>query len=103
MKKVTWTMNGLMLPNGVKRQKTKPVLSTRMKKLTGKTSVRILVFKNGMGQDGHEVIVGKETMKKVILYQILKYKFQSFYGFRNVFFPSKYQCQLKIKYEEGIT
>ncbi|XP_054581665.1 doublecortin domain-containing protein 1, partial [Eptesicus fuscus] len=66
MKKVTWTMNGLMLPTKVKRQKTKPVLSTRMKKLAGKTSVRILFFKNGMGQDGHEVIVGKETMKKVL-------------------------------------
>ncbi|EPQ11953.1 Doublecortin domain-containing protein 1 [Myotis brandtii] len=65
MKKVTWTMNGLMFPTKVKRRKTKPVLSTRMKKLTGKTSVRILFFKNGMGQDGHEVIVGKETMKKV--------------------------------------
>ncbi|XP_005873158.1 PREDICTED: doublecortin domain-containing protein 1 [Myotis brandtii] len=66
MKKVTWTMNGLMFPTKVKRRKTKPVLSTRMKKLTGKTSVRILFFKNGMGQDGHEVIVGKETMKKVL-------------------------------------
>nr|XP_012641261.1 doublecortin domain-containing protein 5 isoform X4 [Microcebus murinus]XP_020142122.1 doublecortin domain-containing protein 5 isoform X4 [Microcebus murinus] len=65
MKKVTWTMNGLMLPT-VKRRKTKPVLSTRMKKLTEKTSVRILFFKNGMGQDGHEITVGKETMKKVL-------------------------------------
>ncbi|KAM8812686.1 doublecortin domain-containing protein 1 [Rhynchonycteris naso] len=66
MKKVTWTMNGLMLPTEVKRRKTKPVLSIRMKKLTGKTSVRILFFKNGMGQDGHEITVGKETMKKVL-------------------------------------
>lgn len=74
MKKVTWTMNGLMLPTDVKRQKTKPVLSVRMKELTEKTSVRILFFKNGMGQDGHEITVGKETVKKVILYEILKYK-----------------------------
>uniref|UniRef100_G1LAB2 Doublecortin domain containing 1 n=1 Tax=Ailuropoda melanoleuca TaxID=9646 RepID=G1LAB2_AILME len=66
MKKVTWTMNGLMLPTDVKRQKTKPVLSVRMKELTEKTSVRILFFKNGMGQDGHEITVGKETMKKVL-------------------------------------
>ncbi|XP_062054036.1 doublecortin domain-containing protein 1 [Lepus europaeus] len=66
MKNVTWTMNGLMLPTDVKRWKTKPVLSNRMKKLTEKTSVRILFFKNGMGQDGHEIIVGKETMKKVL-------------------------------------
>jgi hypothetical protein len=61
MKKVTWTMNGLMLPTDVKRQKTKPVLSIRMK-----TSVRILFFKNGIGKDGHEITVGKEAMKKVI-------------------------------------
>ncbi|XP_054441943.1 doublecortin domain-containing protein 1 [Pteronotus mesoamericanus] len=66
MKKVTWTMNGLMFPTEVKRRKTKPVLSNRMKKLTGKTSVRILFFKNGIGQDGHEIAVGKETMKKVL-------------------------------------
>ncbi|XP_020940949.1 uncharacterized protein LOC100517025 isoform X4 [Sus scrofa] len=66
MKKVTWTMNGLMFPTDIKRRKTKPVLSSRMKKLTEKTSARILFFKNGMGQDGHEITVGKETMKKVL-------------------------------------
>ncbi|XP_049636652.1 doublecortin domain-containing protein 1 [Suncus etruscus] len=66
MKKVTWTMNGLMLPTNVKRQKTKPMLSVRMKKLTEKPSIRILFFKNGMGQDGHEIAVGKETMKKIL-------------------------------------
>ncbi|XP_042089242.1 doublecortin domain-containing protein 1 [Ovis aries] len=66
MKKVTWTMNGLMLPTDVKRRKTKPVLSIRMQKLIEKTSARILLFKNGMGQDGHEITVGKETMKKVL-------------------------------------
>ncbi|XP_043337472.1 doublecortin domain-containing protein 1 [Cervus canadensis] len=66
MKKVTWTMNGLMLPTDVKRRKTKPVLSVRMQKLIEKTSARILLFKNGTGQDGHEITVGKETMKKVL-------------------------------------
>ncbi|XP_004418727.2 PREDICTED: doublecortin domain-containing protein 1 [Ceratotherium simum simum] len=66
MKKVTWTMNGLMLPTDVKRQKTKPVLSIRMKKLSEKTSVLILFFKNGMGQDGRVITVGKETMKKIL-------------------------------------
>ncbi|KAI5131756.1 Doublecortin Domain-Containing Protein 1 [Manis pentadactyla] len=66
MKKVTWTMNGLMLPTDVKRQKTKSVLTKRMKKLTEKTTVRILFFKNGMGQDGHEITVGMETIKEVL-------------------------------------
>ncbi|XP_054998533.1 doublecortin domain-containing protein 1 [Sorex araneus] len=66
MKKVTWTMNGLMLPTDVKRQKTKPALSVRMQKLTEKPSIRILFFKNGMGKNGHEIAVGKETMKKIL-------------------------------------
>ncbi|KAM5248426.1 LOW QUALITY PROTEIN: doublecortin domain-containing protein 1 [Ctenodactylus gundi] len=65
-KRIMWTVNGLMLPTDVKRWNTRPVLSVRMKKLTEKTSVRILLFKNGMGQDGHEITVGKETMKKVL-------------------------------------
>lgn len=88
MKKVTWTMNGLMLPTDVKRQKTKPVLSLRMKGLTEKTSVRILFFKNGMGQDGHEITVGKEMIKKVMLYEILKYKlnFKIFMAFEMCWF-----------------
>lgn len=73
-KKVTWTMHGLMLPTDVKRQKTKPVLSRRMKTLAQKTSVRILVFKNGLGQDGHEITVGKETMRKVT---VLKLNYES--------------------------
>ncbi|XP_045146935.1 doublecortin domain-containing protein 1 [Echinops telfairi] len=77
MKKVTWTMNGLMLPTDVKRQQTKPVLSVRMKKLTEKPSVRILVFKNGMGQDGHEISVGKETMKKILDYCTIKMNLNS--------------------------
>ncbi|KAM6158282.1 LOW QUALITY PROTEIN: doublecortin domain-containing protein 1 [Rhynchocyon petersi] len=67
MKKVTWTMNGLMLPTDVKRRKTKPALSIRMKRLTEKkTPVRILLFKNGMGQDGHEITVVNEAMTKVL-------------------------------------
>lgn len=96
MKKVTWTMNGLILPTDVQRQKTKPALSIRMKKLTEKASVRILFFKNGAGQDGHEIAVGKETMKKVLLSSILKYKshFKVFMAFQMCFFPSQYQCHL---------
>ncbi|XP_075403805.1 doublecortin domain-containing protein 1 [Tenrec ecaudatus] len=77
MKKVTWTMNGLMLPTDVKRQRTKPILSVRMKKLTEKPSVRILFFKNGMGQDGHEISVGKETMKKILDFCTIKMNLNS--------------------------
>ncbi|XP_028916748.1 doublecortin domain-containing protein 1 [Ornithorhynchus anatinus] len=66
MKKVTWTMNGLMFPPDVKRGKTKPVLSSHMKTLIEKTSFRILVFKNCMGQNGCEMTVGKDTLEKFL-------------------------------------
>nr|AAI10026.1 Doublecortin domain containing 1 [Bos taurus] len=52
MKKVTWTMNGLMLPTDVKRRKTKPVLSIRMQKLIEKTSARILLLRMARGRMG---------------------------------------------------
>ncbi|XP_062974492.1 doublecortin domain-containing protein 1 [Elgaria multicarinata webbii] len=55
MKNATWTVNGLVFPRGVKRRKAKPVLSKRMKKLTQKPTIRLLVFKNCMGQDGYEI------------------------------------------------
>ncbi|XP_028585658.2 doublecortin domain-containing protein 1 isoform X1 [Podarcis muralis] len=54
-KKATWTLNGLVFPKGIKRRETKPVLSTCMKTLTEKPTVRFLVFKNCMGQDGYEI------------------------------------------------
>ncbi|XP_067388214.1 doublecortin domain-containing protein 1 [Emydura macquarii macquarii] len=66
MKKVTWTMNGLVLPTGVKRRKTKPVLSNRMKKLVEKSSFRILVFKNCTGQDGYEIIAAQDQIEKFL-------------------------------------
>uniref|UniRef100_A0A8D0GCH0 Doublecortin domain-containing protein n=1 Tax=Sphenodon punctatus TaxID=8508 RepID=A0A8D0GCH0_SPHPU len=65
MKKVTWTLNGLVLPIGVKKRKNKPVLSRRMKKLIEKPSVKILVFKNCTGQDGYEIIAPQDQMEKV--------------------------------------
>ncbi|XP_066492130.1 doublecortin domain-containing protein 1 [Tiliqua scincoides] len=55
MKNATWTLNGLVLPGDVKRRKAKLVLSKHMKSLTEKPSVRLLVFKNCMGQDGSEI------------------------------------------------
>ncbi|CAM5121103.1 unnamed protein product [Eretmochelys imbricata] len=66
MKKVTWTMNGLVLPTGAKRRNTKPVLSNRMKKLTEKSSLRFLVFKNCSGQDGYEIIAAQDQIEKFL-------------------------------------
>uniref|UniRef100_A0A8C4VHJ2 Doublecortin domain containing 1 n=1 Tax=Gopherus evgoodei TaxID=1825980 RepID=A0A8C4VHJ2_9SAUR len=66
MKKVTWTMNGLVLPTGAKRRKTKPTLSNRMKKLIEKSSLRILVFKNCSGQDGYEIIAAQDQIEKFL-------------------------------------
>uniref|UniRef100_A0A674HUE9 Doublecortin domain containing 1 n=1 Tax=Terrapene triunguis TaxID=2587831 RepID=A0A674HUE9_9SAUR len=66
MKKVTWTMNGLVLSTGAKRRKTKPVLSNHMKKLIEKSSLRILVFKNCSGQDGYEIIAAQDQIEKFL-------------------------------------
>lgn len=67
MKNTTWTLNGLVLPRDVKRRKVKPVLSKHMKKLALKPSIRILIFKNCMGQDGYEVTTPLDHIEKVNL------------------------------------
>ncbi|MGH0133233.1 UNVERIFIED_CONTAM: hypothetical protein FKN15_005610 [Acipenser sinensis] len=64
-KEANWTVNGVVLPADAKRGTTKPNLSLRMRKLSEKTTVRILVFKNGAGQDGCEVIAAVDQTEKV--------------------------------------
>ncbi|XP_072322342.1 doublecortin domain-containing protein 1-like isoform X1 [Scyliorhinus torazame] len=65
-KRVSWTMKGVVLPIDKKRGKTKPVLSKRLKKLTENTLVRILVFKNGAGQDGYEITTSLEEKQQFL-------------------------------------
>uniref|UniRef100_G1KA96 DCDC1 second doublecortin-like domain-containing protein n=1 Tax=Anolis carolinensis TaxID=28377 RepID=G1KA96_ANOCA len=66
MKNATWTLNGLAFPKGVSRSQTKPVLSKRMKKLTVKPSIRLLVFKNCVGQDGYQISAAPNQMEKFL-------------------------------------
>ncbi|XP_042315501.1 doublecortin domain-containing protein 1 [Sceloporus undulatus] len=66
MKKATWTLNGLAFPRGVSRSQAKPVLSKRMKNLTEKPSIRLLVFKNCMGQDGYEISAPPNEKEKFL-------------------------------------
>ncbi|XP_078539864.1 doublecortin domain-containing protein 1 [Lissotriton helveticus] len=66
MKTVTWRMNGLMLPSDTRRGKTKPALSKRLKKLARKPTVRILVFKNGTGQDSCDIVAVQDEMEKFL-------------------------------------
>ncbi|XP_048340541.1 doublecortin domain-containing protein 1 [Sphaerodactylus townsendi] len=66
MKNTTWTLNGLVLPRDVKRRKVKPVLFKHMKKLAVKSSIRILVFKNCMGQDGYEITTPLDHIEKFL-------------------------------------
>ncbi|KAJ6665120.1 hypothetical protein lerEdw1_005351 [Lerista edwardsae] len=66
MKNATWTLNGLVFPEGVKRRKTKLVLSKQMKNLTEKPTVRLLVFKNSMGQDGSEIAAPMSQTEKFL-------------------------------------
>ncbi|KAK1159658.1 hypothetical protein AOXY_G21032 [Acipenser oxyrinchus oxyrinchus] len=65
-KEANWTVNGVALPADAKRGTTKPNLSLRMRKLSEKTTVRILVFKNGAGQDGCEVIAAVDQTEKFL-------------------------------------
>ncbi|XP_072841944.2 doublecortin domain-containing protein 1 isoform X1 [Pogona vitticeps] len=66
MKNATWTLNGLAFPRGINRRKAKPVLSKRMKRLIKKASIRVLVFKNGTGQDGYEISVSPDQAEKFL-------------------------------------
>ncbi|MGH0174652.1 UNVERIFIED_CONTAM: hypothetical protein FKN15_076627 [Acipenser sinensis] len=74
-KEANWTVNGVVLPADAKRGTTKPNLSLRMRKLSEKTTVRILVFKNGAGQDGCEVIAAVDQTEKLL--QIVGQRLQS--------------------------
>ncbi|XP_078077520.1 doublecortin domain-containing protein 1-like [Mustelus asterias] len=65
-KRVSWTMKGVVLPIDKKRGKTKPILSKRLKKLTENASARILVFKNGAGQDGYEITTSLEEKQQFL-------------------------------------
>ncbi|XP_053139020.1 doublecortin domain-containing protein 1 isoform X3 [Hemicordylus capensis] len=66
MKNATWTLNGLVLPRGVKRRKTKPVSFRCMKNLVEKPTVRLLVFKNCTGQDGSEITAPPDQIEKFL-------------------------------------
>ncbi|KAK9409962.1 hypothetical protein NXF25_001137 [Crotalus adamanteus] len=66
MKNATWTLNGLIFPRDVKRRKADPVLSKRMKKLIEKPMIRLLVFKNCMGQDGYEIAASPNQTEKFL-------------------------------------
>ncbi|KAL7992217.1 hypothetical protein Chor_016473 [Crotalus horridus] len=66
MKNATWTLNGLIFPRDVKRRKADPVLSKRMKKLIEKPMIRLLVFKNCMGQDGYEIAASPNQIEKFL-------------------------------------
>ncbi|XP_026559477.1 doublecortin domain-containing protein 1-like [Pseudonaja textilis] len=66
MKNATWTLNGLIFPRDVKRRKAEPVLSKRMKKLIEKPMIRLLVFKNCMGQDGYEIAAPPNQIEKFL-------------------------------------
>ncbi|XP_051885625.1 doublecortin domain-containing protein 1-like [Pristis pectinata] len=76
-KRVSWTMKGVVLPIDKQHGKTKPILSNRLKKLTENGSVRILVFRNGAGQDGYEIIASLEEKQQFLDQCTLKIKLTS--------------------------
>ncbi|RXM28841.1 Doublecortin domain-containing protein 1 [Acipenser ruthenus] len=64
-KEENWMVNGVALPADAKRGTTKPSLSLHVRKLSDNTTVRILVFQNGAGQDGCEVIAAVDQTEKL--------------------------------------
>lgn len=85
-KRVSWTMKGVVLPVDKQHGKTKPILSNRLKKLTENGSVRILVFRNGTGQDGYEIITPLDEKQQVKIHYFGKNLLSAFLQ-RSHFFP----------------
>ncbi|XP_072128926.1 doublecortin domain-containing protein 1-like isoform X1 [Mobula birostris] len=65
-KRVSWTMKGIELPSDRQHGRTKPILSRRLKKLIENGAVRILVFKNGAGQDGDEITTSLDDQQQFL-------------------------------------
>ncbi|KAI8489574.1 hypothetical protein Bbelb_327410 [Branchiostoma belcheri] len=61
-----WTMNGILLPQDVKRGKTKLSLSKRLKTLVEKRRHRILIFLNGQGVKGQEVVASLDALQQFL-------------------------------------
>ncbi|XP_075044717.1 doublecortin domain-containing protein 1 [Mixophyes fleayi] len=73
--KLTWTMNGLILPSDWKIGKTKPAEFKHFQKLSTNSTGRILVFVNGNGQDDHVITVTLDDMEGDLSVQTLMIKF----------------------------
>ncbi|XP_077995160.1 doublecortin domain-containing protein 1-like isoform X2 [Glandiceps talaboti] len=60
-KTASWTVDGVVFDEDTKKKKTKPALSKRLRKMLAQKNRRVMVFKNGDGQEMSEVVV---TMDK---------------------------------------
>ncbi|XP_059832116.1 doublecortin domain-containing protein 1-like isoform X3 [Hypanus sabinus] len=76
-KRVSWTMKGIELPFDREHGRTKPILSSRLKKLIENGAVRILVFKNGAGQDGDEIATSLDDQQQFLDQCTLKIRLMS--------------------------
>ncbi|MGH0155736.1 UNVERIFIED_CONTAM: hypothetical protein FKN15_050304 [Acipenser sinensis] len=70
-------VNGGALPADAKLGKTKPSLSLHVRKLSDNTTVRILVFQNGAGQDWREVIAAEDQTEKFLFFLLFQTSFVS--------------------------
>ena len=57
-------MNGVVLPQEVKR-KTRPALSKRMRNMLASKTRKIMIFLNGDGTEAFEVVATPDTFDKV--------------------------------------
>ncbi|XP_043915106.1 doublecortin domain-containing protein 1-like [Protopterus annectens] len=64
-KEVNWTVNGIVFPTCGKHGKAKPSHTEHTRMLSENSTIRILVFRNGTGQIGYEVIASVTQMEQV--------------------------------------
>ncbi|CAD5115835.1 DgyrCDS4773 [Dimorphilus gyrociliatus] len=66
-KKVNWTVGGVVQTGETKKQFTKPRISKRMKKMLESNKRRILVFKNGKGTEGVEIVADADRFEEFLV------------------------------------
>nr|XP_006825759.1 PREDICTED: uncharacterized protein LOC100377058 [Saccoglossus kowalevskii] len=59
-KSASWTVNGVVFAEERKKRKTKPALSKRLRSMLAQKNRRVMVFKNGDGQEMAEVVVSMD-------------------------------------------
>ncbi|ELU06637.1 hypothetical protein CAPTEDRAFT_220130 [Capitella teleta] len=66
-KSTTWTRNGVVWNQDCKKRATKPRLSKRFRNLLEQSKRRVLVFKNGHGSQGNEIVADPDRFEDFLV------------------------------------